>query len=327
MQKQTQYHITTTTVISFTHYYPFGMRLPEKTYTNPTQTNANKYLYNGKELQNGFGLQWYDYGFRMYDPALGHFMAQDRFAEKYFSLTNYGYCAGNPINAVDINGDSILFRNKAGFIFNRKTENIIFRNNNLYWAGTNKLYDGKAVKKDGHFKGFVGKTYDAVEKIKNGGKVGNLLISKLENSSMYATIKKDASNSTLGLTAKWDPTKTSGPLDQAGETSRPAYIGLAHELAHVWDLMNDGKMETGTGNIWYTQNGTNIYNAEKYATHIENSIRAENGLQLREFYGINNSTGTSVGTGRILKVGTRQSLFYTDSFRYKGRFWYSPWVY
>ena len=54
---------------------PFGMRLSGKTYTNPTQTNANKYLYNGKELQNDFGLQWYDYGFRMYDRNYADFQA------------------------------------------------------------------------------------------------------------------------------------------------------------------------------------------------------------------------------------------------------------
>jgi len=65
MQKHAQYPITTTSVISFAHYNPFGMRLPGKTYTNPTQTAANKYLYNGKEMQNDFGLQWYDYGFRI----------------------------------------------------------------------------------------------------------------------------------------------------------------------------------------------------------------------------------------------------------------------
>jgi len=34
------------------------MRLPGKTYTNPRQTNANKYLYNGKELQNDFGIAY-----------------------------------------------------------------------------------------------------------------------------------------------------------------------------------------------------------------------------------------------------------------------------
>jgi uncharacterized protein RhaS with RHS repeats len=43
----------------------------------------------------------------MYDPQLGRFHTQDRFAEKYYSLTPYQYAANNPISNIDINGDSV----------------------------------------------------------------------------------------------------------------------------------------------------------------------------------------------------------------------------
>ncbi|MEA3357432.1 MAG: hypothetical protein U9Q67_03280 [Patescibacteria group bacterium] len=47
-----------------------------------TTLSENKYLYNGKELQDeqlgGVNLDWYDYGARMYDPALGRFTGLDQ---------------------------------------------------------------------------------------------------------------------------------------------------------------------------------------------------------------------------------------------------------
>ncbi len=109
MQKQTQYHITT--VINFTHFSPFGMRLPGKTYTNPRQTTANKYLYNGKELQNDFGLQWYDYGARYYDAQIGIWNGLDALIEDSYNQSPYNFVDNNPIIFIDPDGN---FKTKFG---------------------------------------------------------------------------------------------------------------------------------------------------------------------------------------------------------------------
>jgi RHS repeat-associated protein len=88
-------------------YYPFGLSF--NSYQRPAET-PQKYKYNGKELQTDLNLDWYDYGARMYDAAIGRFFTQDRFAEKYYGLTSYNYTANNPIGMVDINGDSIIVK-------------------------------------------------------------------------------------------------------------------------------------------------------------------------------------------------------------------------
>ena len=53
------------------------------------------------------GLNLYDYGARLYDPLVGQFTSMDPLCEKYYSVSPYAYCAGNPVNRIDVDGDSI----------------------------------------------------------------------------------------------------------------------------------------------------------------------------------------------------------------------------
>ena len=88
------------TVEETNHYYPFGGVFAS---TSPVQP----YKYNGKELDTKKGLNWYDYGARMYDPSLGRFTTQDAYAEKYTAMSPYQYGANNPVCNIDVNGDSV----------------------------------------------------------------------------------------------------------------------------------------------------------------------------------------------------------------------------
>ncbi|MEY8720861.1 RHS repeat-associated core domain-containing protein [Bacteroides stercorirosoris] len=79
------------------HYYPFG-----GLYTN--STNVQPYKYNGKELDTKKGLNWYDYGARMYDAAVGRWHAVDPLAEKFYVVSPYVYCLNDPVKHVDPDG-------------------------------------------------------------------------------------------------------------------------------------------------------------------------------------------------------------------------------
>ncbi len=45
------------------------------------------------------------------DPALGRFNTVDPMAEKYYSISPYVYGDNNPINAIDLTGELIIFIN------------------------------------------------------------------------------------------------------------------------------------------------------------------------------------------------------------------------
>jgi RHS repeat-associated protein len=115
-------------VLEENHYYPFGLKhqnyntgrrqLGKKeeilagnltlmpAFVLPTEDKpmAYKYKYNGKEWQDELGLNFYDYGARLYDPAVGRFFVLDLFSEQYANRNPYHYVSNNPVSKVDIEG-------------------------------------------------------------------------------------------------------------------------------------------------------------------------------------------------------------------------------
>ena len=91
----------TTEVLQVTDYYPFGL---EHIPFGSLVGQKNKYMYNGKEMNDELGLDWYNYGARMYDASLGRFMAVDPLAEKYNFQSPYLYAFNNPIRFTDYLG-------------------------------------------------------------------------------------------------------------------------------------------------------------------------------------------------------------------------------
>ena len=244
------------TVEETNHYYPFGGAFA-------STSNVQPYKYNGKELDSKKGLNWYDYGARHYDAALGRFTTNDRFAEKYYSMSPYQYGANNPVNNIDVNGDTIVVNpNPNGLIDNVR---MFFGFDTKYQKDVKA--DLQQLKKDDKE---IGEMIIELEKSKNVHSITRTKRGK-SNSSGFdrEKAKKDIPQ---GSIINYDPdVKT----DINGNHRTPR-IGLSHELQHSSDV--------DKGIMSYENIGNGIPMREIRAINTENKIRKRTGDAKRTEY-------------------------------------------
>ncbi len=104
------------TVEETSHYYPFGGVFA-------SAGNVQPYKYNGKELDTKKGLNWYDYGARHYDAALGRFITVDALYDKHFKVSPYVYCGNEPVGRIDPDGNDWRVQTH----YNRETDKIEYK--------------------------------------------------------------------------------------------------------------------------------------------------------------------------------------------------------
>ena len=113
----------TGTVIETNDYYPFGKRIPVTNSvaepveaTTQSATSPDRWLFSSKESQSFLyaNIPLLDFGARMYNPTIARWTTSDPMSEKYYGISPYVYCLGNPISIIDPNGMDIWTMDEKG---------------------------------------------------------------------------------------------------------------------------------------------------------------------------------------------------------------------
>ena len=152
---------------------------------------ASRYMFGGKEWDAGISL--YDFSARMYNPAQAAFTTLDPLAEKYYYLSPYSYCAGNPVNLIDPEGKKVIIKGSEEFL---------------------SIY--KAVRSYLEEKG-IAESISLLEKAKDF----TLIIREGEQSTFDANLKS----------ITWDPNHMM--LNEDKSVMRSPTVSLAHEIEHA----------------------------------------------------------------------------------------------
>ena len=194
-------------------YYPFGGAFTSANSVQP-------YKYNGKELDQKNGLNWYDYGARHYDAAIGRWHVVDPMMEKYYSVSPYVYCLNNPMKFVDPEGGTVLiwYKNDSGRTVSYSYSGGQVTNSNAFVKSVVTAY-----------------SYNKVNGIRAGNDGGKSSVAIVEDKSIKVNVMEreeliNYSPDNAGGTIFWNPDL--GLENENGTVSSPATI-FDHEATHA----------------------------------------------------------------------------------------------
>ena len=294
------------TTVQRTQYYPSGLPWASNTGDNP---GLQEKKYNGKEFVEMHGYDEYDSQARMYYPAILRTPTLDPLSEKYSNISPYAWCAGNPVNAVDLDGREMSdFEDKDGNKISHVED------------GSNAVYQLKGTDQTNESFKFIGFN-------NQGGKNEVSVEGAITGAQDYVTnnyTKCNQSVNFVGRTYESAVNAQGKTVDNIGIVNKNS---LAHGITN--DLASKGTAETSVetaqasaakGNLVVGANGGHVVTMTTKTFEVTRYNTSGSVIEKKQIVG--GKTTNVNGSVRATNIGPNKSNSFQNP-NYSGMIWYS----
>lgn len=283
-------------VVENSEYDAYGRRTQLQSSRDEAESRLLREHFTGKEDQmSEFGIDYTDFGARLYSPTIRRWLTPDPLSEKYYGISPYAYCAGNPVNFVDPDGRDWYSHEKI----TRYKNGYVERETIYSWTDAKSKNEFEKLNIKGEYLGPIVVVFNGYydERL---GKGQNLAGegAKAAQVKLYGNNSENDIHEYIGYTMSSDPTRF-GVIANGNYLVNHVDPNPESKIPKEWAI-NYGKDVPGL-------NGYNPAHPEREDGHLEGTFVHR--TNLNGYAGYDSKTGQAVSEGCLLILASQWEDF------------------